>query len=548
MRIRFPYLALSLTAYLALSLAACDSSIQGQAADNRLPETELSVRVTDLRETLGDGTLVSTVEVSWSGTDPDGFIASYDFRFYDEMLLGSIGPEENWTSTTSRDTTVLLPIPPGESTAAVVVEVRAVDNDGLKDPTPARTIFPIRNSPPEFRFVESEAPPDTTWPIFSFTWVGSDPDGDEDLAGIEVAFNDTLSGFTRLPADIDFVTFRAEDPRAMGMTTAQVFLGRAFQPSSLTVPNLVLDGENVVYMRAVDRTDTTSTVVRFPRDEEDAFVVKRVSSDILLVNDYRKENYDVVMPYHEALLDEYVGAGNYDEWYLAEPFQTGSTIVTAYSENLPANPDPVLTETLRLWRHIYWVSTNATNRSLGNNLPLAANFIDGFLTDGGSIFVNVAIQLPTSPDDNLGNGALSLLPLAGLLTFGEGSEYPEYDPRLDLFTGAAVTPQNTLPNGVPLPALRTSRFVDRTFSYPVDEGSIPLYSGEYTAYLKDGGTTPWEGPSTVASFRNDGRVALFALPLLTDLTGSLTLEGTDGDPNAPKEAIKLILDALGFAP
>ena len=530
---------------LLLPLSACDSGITGEAGANQLPETELAVRVTDLRDTIGDGTLTSTVEVNWSGTDPDGYIASYEFRFYDESQLALIDPETGWTATTRRDTTVLLPIPPGQDRAAVVFEVRAVDNDGGKDATPARTVYPIRNSPPTFRLIAAEAPPDTTWPVFSFSWLAGDPDGDDDLAAVEIAFNDTLQ-FTRLPADVDFATFVADDPRATGTTEARVYTGRSFLPTDLRVPGLRLDQENVVYLRSVDRTDTTSTRTRFPAEEDGSFVVRRVTSDILLVNDYRTANHRIVMPFHRAVLTDYLGGATFDEWYLAEPFQTGSTLVTAYSSNIPANIDPTLRETLRLWSHIYWVSTNATNRSLGNNLPVTANVIDGFLEDGGRMFVNVATRLPSSPDDNLGNGALSLLPLSGLLSFGAGSDFPEYRPFLDLFVGADLTPAATLPNGTSLPALQAARFIGGTFAYPIDSGTIPLYTAAYTATRTDGSLVPWPGPATVASFRSDGRVALFALPFVSDLSGAALLEGADGDPGAPQQAVQLILEALGF--
>jgi hypothetical protein len=252
------------------------------------------------------------------------------------------------------------------------------------------------------------------------------------------------------------------------------------------------------------------------------------------------------MPYHRDVLDDYSGAASYDEWFLAEPFQTGSTIVTAYSDNLPANPDPPLRETLRFWSHIYWVSTNATNRSLGNNLPFTANVMDGFLEDGGRLFVNVVARPPSSPEDNLGNAALSLLPLAGLLEFGTGTAYPDFRPTIDLFAGAALEPVNPLPNGSTLPPLQASRFVAGTFGYPIGDGVIPLYEAEYTATQTDGDLVPWPGPSTVASISTNGRVALFALPLLSDLSGSTYFEGADGDPDAPREAIQLILEALGF--
>ncbi len=51
--------------------------------------------------------------------------------------------------TLSSDTLILLPIERGSRTANVAFEVRAIDNEGIKDPTPARTVFPIQNSPPE---------------------------------------------------------------------------------------------------------------------------------------------------------------------------------------------------------------------------------------------------------------------------------------------------------------------------------------------------------------------------------------------------------------
>jgi hypothetical protein len=70
--------------------------------------------------------------------------------------------------TTRNDSLILLPIPRGERIADVVFEVRAIDNDGLKDPTPARTVFPIQNAPPMLRLSTFELPPDTTFSVISF--------------------------------------------------------------------------------------------------------------------------------------------------------------------------------------------------------------------------------------------------------------------------------------------------------------------------------------------------------------------------------------------
>jgi hypothetical protein len=41
-------------------------------------------------------------------------------------------------------------------------------------------------------------------------------------------------------------------------------------------------------------------------------------------------------------------------------------------------------------------------------------------------------------------------------------------------------------------------------------------------------------------------VALFALPLVNEVNGQTLFEGADGDQAAPRRAIQLILEALGF--
>ncbi len=571
-RLTVRLLGLALLAVPAL-LAACDSGFEGTAGENLAPETALAVQAADLTDVLtdtlavpgdtlimgGDTTIVtevlletrrftSLVEVNWSGTDPDGYVEAFEIRFYDNDETGMIGNEVGWARTASRDSLVLLPIPEGAPVANVAFEVRAIDNDDATDQTPARTVFPVRNSPPTLRISTAEAPPDTTWPATSFAFVAEDLDGIANIAAIEVALNDTTAGFVRLPAETDFITLVAEDPGA-AETEARLLLGRGSVPSDFRLSGLLTDSPNTLYLRAVDAAAFRSETVIYPDpdpDAEEAWFVRRVTSSILLVNDYRTNRNGLVLPYHRGILDEYSGVGNYDEWYLAEPFQTGSSVVLLYSDNLPVNPDPTLRETLRFWDHIYWVSNNATNRSIGNNLPLVANFLDEFFADGGSLFVNVPIDLPSEPEDNLGNGALAILPLAGLLDFGPDSEFDEYEQDLQLEGGAALNPAQALPGGGVLPALEITRPVD-VYSYPIGSGTISLYTGELTAELESSGDeVPWPGPSTLASLRDDGRVALFAVPLVRATTGGPYFVGADGSEEAPRDAVKLMLEALGF--
>jgi len=553
-------------------LAACDAGFSGEPGANLPPETELAVRAADLTEALsdtvavpgdtlimgGDTTIVdefivdtlrftSLVEVNWSGTDPDGFIEAYEIRFYDARDM--IGDEVGWARTTRRDSLVLLPIPPGSPTANVAFEVRSIDNEGAVDPTPARTVFPVRNTPPTLRIGRAEAPPDTTWPAASFAFAADDIDGEANLVAIEVALNDTTAGFVRLPAETDFLTLVAEDPRA-AETEARLFIGRSGVPSETTLPGFLTDAPNTIYLRAVDAADFRSETAVYPDpdpDAEETWYVQRVTSPILLANDYRSARNTVVLPYHREILDEYAGEGNYDEWYLAEPFQVGvSSAVDAFSENFPSNPDPTLRLTLEFWDHIYWVSTNVTNRTISNNLPLAANFLDGFFEAGGTLFVNTAVRIPTSPEDNLGNNALAVLPLAGVFGFGSDSEYEEFSAYFFLSADAPVTPEAALPTGATLPDLRLARFIENIFSYPIGSDTVPLYSADFTAQLDDNSFVPWPGPDTIASLRGDGQVALFGVPLVNDFDGAPFLVGADGDPEAPQDAVKLILEALEF--
>ena len=70
---------------------------------------------------------------------------------------------------------------------------------------------------------------------------------------------------------------------------ARVYVGRTFQATAVRVPGLRLDARNVLYARAVDQTDTTSAVARYPAANATArWHVKKPRSRTLVVNDYRR--------------------------------------------------------------------------------------------------------------------------------------------------------------------------------------------------------------------------------------------------------------------
>lgn len=525
---------------LALLLMGCDTDIAGDPFANQPPNTSLSVRDSSLVDNIESGNrFTSTVFISWSGTDPDGYISGFDIRFYDRSE--SPAPDAGWSRTTANDTLILLPIPSGSSIADVTFEARAVDNEGALDPTPATTVFPIQNSPPTLRFNRFDLPADTTFPVFSFAWVADDPEGLANLSRIEVSLNDSMS-FVALPPDVAFATFLGNfDVDPLAEQEAEVYVGRSFQRTGIRVPGLRPGETNTFYVRAIDQTDTSSVRLDY------SWFVKAKRADILYVDDFRKSTSPTVKAFHMDLLRSYLPPDTpIDTWDIRLPFVTGSSGNAPRSSLLPANADPTLRQTLARYRHIYWVATASTNSVTGNNLPFSANVMDLFFENGGTIMVHSPITLPQNPEENLGNAAVLLLPLTDLVSFPDSLRS-----SLRLTTGTELRVAGSLPGiSTPLPTLQTSGFLIGTLPYIAASNNIvPLYQTDFEYRTRQGnrrGTWPESFGNVIASISSDGRVGLFSLPLVNETTGAPTIEGSDGDENAIIEAIHLMLESLGF--
>ena len=83
-------------ALLSFWTASCDSNLSGDLLENQPPEPTLSVRDQSLIDNLeGADRLASAVLVSWSGDDPDGFVQSYEIRFFD--FSENPAPDFGWS-------------------------------------------------------------------------------------------------------------------------------------------------------------------------------------------------------------------------------------------------------------------------------------------------------------------------------------------------------------------------------------------------------------------------------------------------------------------
>jgi hypothetical protein len=533
---RTPLLAIVSVVSVILVLAACDTSISGNALENQPPSTQLSVRDTSLVGSISEqDRLASTVYVSWSGTDPDGYVVSFDIRHFQQGDV--VGPEDLWVNTTRNDTIVLLPIPRGQASANVVFEVRAIDNHGLKDPRPARTVFPIKNSPPTLALSAADLPPDTSFTVVSFGWRADDPEGEETIERIEISLNDSLN-FVSLPGDARFITLVGDTRPGDGLTetTARVYLGRSFQATNIVVPGMRLDAENTFYARSVDQTDTTSAV------QSTEWWVRKQKSDVLVVNDFRRASGNTVLRFHTTFLRDNLAVDEIDVWDLSLPYATGATVIPIRSSNLPTTADPTLRQTLALFRYIYWVTSASTNAAVGNNLPFAAASMDIFFASGGRLMVHSPVTRPQNPEDNLGNPAVLLLPLSDLVTI------PDSLQRLEIPRNAFINPIGSLP-GVAgeLPRLRSDQFLINELPFRT-EGSniIPIYAAEYRYLTRQGQRGDWPGSSTIAAISADRRVGIFALPLVNEANGNPIILTEDGDPAGGRMVTRMMLESLGF--
>jgi hypothetical protein len=161
-------LAVPAALMLGLALAAC--SPKGTIAPNLEPETTLFVQGTL-------DTVNHTVRLYWFGSDTDGDVVGYQLR----MLHPLLPADTAWSFTTRTDSLFVVYTPLG--TASPTLEVRAVDDDGAIDPTPARQGFTFSNEPPSVDLVLGPGPNDTTFASVTVTWQPSDPDGD--VSGME---------------------------------------------------------------------------------------------------------------------------------------------------------------------------------------------------------------------------------------------------------------------------------------------------------------------------------------------------------------------------
>jgi len=151
-------------------LFGCSTPTEPRRPEPQDPETELTYAPVE-----GDTTLYR-VHLYWNGYDKDGEITEFRFALDGDTANAF----SKWTPTTAKDTTMIFRVDPIREVGGHVFWIRAVDNEGRYDRTPAKRFFSSKTVPPVSRITRGPNAPGTQiGPNFTFEWEGIDPDGSE---------------------------------------------------------------------------------------------------------------------------------------------------------------------------------------------------------------------------------------------------------------------------------------------------------------------------------------------------------------------------------
>jgi hypothetical protein len=478
---------------LAISLpffwTGCDTSLTGTDSENQPPNTQ-SIVDTIIR--TGNNRLNSEVLIKWWGDDPDGYIKGYELRF----------DNGKWFFTTRTDSIFILSPPPGQDTMDFTFYARAIDNNGLADPTPARLVYPVKNSPPTVKFVPGLANPVNTFPVLRFYWEGDDPDGLINLNRYEIALNDTTQNIEILGILTSSITIQAMDPGAL-LSDCSIYLNNNSQPESFALKDLILNDTNRFYIRVVDNSEASSKWV-----SSYAFYVKKVSSDVLVVNAYSSQVANIEKFYRDGIRNQ--GIMIYDSMRI---FEKSFGLLTQQA------PDNITQSRIfDLFKVIVWYGSDAAK-----TLSLAQKTTSSFFDKSGKMFM--AVYVSSNFDEQ--SQFLDFTPAEGLIS-------PK-DTTLILNSNALVSPQLS---GWPL--LKSTGIVGVVKPMQVALGSKVVYDSDLLARDDNSGNIiSWTGTSSVIALRNIGGQTNF-------IFSTLELENLNGNNNIDSLFQKILIDEFGL--
>ncbi len=230
---------------------SCEEDNISNPNPNMPPETDIFISYADTLNYTQ-----SVQEIYWDGRDPDGFVTGFYYTW-----LENPSPDD-WIFTEERS--MVFPLKITGLDTIYLFQVKAVDDEGLEDPTPASQRFPIKNSAPSMKWTSRSRIPDTTFTVASFAWEVSDLDGDSTIDYFEYTLDDDTLNWKKLPGYLRSITLNAD--------------------SGLT------EGDHSFVIRAVDLAGARSENLRMPEFQGDFWHVRQPRGRYLLIDDFQDES------------------------------------------------------------------------------------------------------------------------------------------------------------------------------------------------------------------------------------------------------------------
>lgn len=442
---------------IGMVAVSCRKDFEGDTNTQTTPETHA---VVDSVRRDTNNLLTTTVEARWWGESKKGFIKGYEV---------SIDNQATWTFTKEQKGSFLLSLPFGADRGNLPIYVRAIDNLGQTDPTPAVMTFPVKNTAP---LLEITYPPfpagrrSNTLPAFRYYWNATDVDGAQDIQSIEIVLNDSNKAPLVIPGNSIAASFVAVVNGSVFDTILNVYQNNRSVPLPDKLNGVLYNQLNRIYIRSVDRVGSKSAWAK------DSIVIKKPKSDLLMVNDYSTKG--PVQTFYNAQLNA-LGTG-YDQF----------DSVISISADLP---DDIFTivKTLDFYKRIVWFSDNPSV-TLGLAQLVTANFFQ----QGGRMFM--VCEMPNDYPYN--SSVFNFTPVQELVV-------PPAGTTLRMNTGDLMYPY-IAGSGWPLlkaTAILSSARPFLTFTAPSGAFTYDSTCGANILAQNVSGTTAWTGGSTVLSKR-----------------------------------------------
>ncbi len=349
---------------------------------------------------------ISRQIMRWWGEDQDGFIKGYLFAYFktDSVDAGKVSDTLGYSWVVKNDSLVAFPLLSARERFTVVV--KAVDNSSREylevgavvrinsnpywdkngngifdstdqqlpgllsamDPVGAKQIFPIKNTPPQVWFAKDPLDPlktiqqpDTTYTVATFSWIGTDLDGDNTLRNYRICLNtpNDSSAWFEFSAFNTMVTLEAPRSRTdnvAGTVDADVYTG-IFPTMRLigTVPGLRLDDTNRIYLQAKDIAGDYSPAVSLPEGTKKWFV-KKPKSKLLTVVNYGAGDLNSVISFYQwafNAIDTITGSNRKLGDFDIIDIRRGTTSTTV-GVLVPPILNPAFVRTLKLYDFVFW--------------------------------------------------------------------------------------------------------------------------------------------------------------------------------------------------